>query len=287
MKKQHFICFFLFIIASFFIFTKSGNAQVSYEDVVEKIRYTHIGRLVGLSPSEMVQYDAKKEMGSINPILKVYIWGDLSTVFTKKFFDEIFPILKNKYSTEALFIYNHRAYLSQDISIKAGIIAECTAIQDQFWENISPITSHLDNLDSLDYLQSVDKTKIEECVKNPRIKSIIEESEADGKYLGFNAIPTIVIQNITKPQQYAIKVTGAQDISIFERAFIEARDGDLSKKELQEIKVTVTQLQQDTNQIKHDVKELKTNQSFLSQEIEKLKMLIDSILKQMKYFFNK
>lgn len=274
------------LLFTFLFLVQPVNAQVRYEDVVEKIRYTHPNRMIGPEGGTANQpFDAKKEIGPQNPVLKVYIWADLGERFTKKFFDEAFESLKNKYSQEALFIYNHRAFLMQDTSVRAGMIGECTAKQGQFWTNINPIMNNVDNLDSLDYLQNVDRPEIEKCLKNPYTKSVIDISEEDGKYSGFNSIPTVVIQNIAKPQQYSIKVSGAQELSIFERAFLEAEEGDLNKKDLEEIKTKVTELQQDVQQTKEDVRQVKTEQSRLAQEIEKLKELIQSILEQIKSLF--
>lgn len=284
MRGKYIFIFCLFL--SFFcILARPVDAQMNYEEVVEKIRYTH-PRLIGSEGETLNQTSgAKKEIGLQSPVLKVYIWADLGERFTKKFFDETFETLKNKYSQEALFIYNHRAFLMQDKSIRAGMIGECAAKQGQFWNNIDGIMKSLDNLESLDYLQNVNRGDIDKCLNDPYTKRIIEISEGDGKYLGFNGIPTVVIQNAVKPQQYSLKVSGAQDISIFERAFLEAKEGDLNKKELEEIKTKVKELQQDVQQTKEDVKEVKQEQSRLAQEIERLKGLIQSIIQRIQSLF--
>ncbi|EKD65149.1 MAG: hypothetical protein ACD_50C00175G0004 [uncultured bacterium] len=287
MKVKQIITLFLFL-SGLYMLAGLASAQSDYSPFIEKIHYNHISR--GIGPHD--PYDAKKAIGSDNPTLIVYIWGDLNERYTKMFFDNIFETLKDKYSNEALFVYNHRAFLMQDRSIRAGMIGECVAQEGQFWNNIKGITNNLDNLDSLDYLENIDRGKIESCLNDPYTKTVIEVSENDGKFLGFNTIPTIVIKNIAKPQQYSIKVMGAQNISVFERAFLEAKEGDLSNTDLVEVKEKVTDLEQDVQktkedveETKEDVEEIKEEQSRLAQEIEKLRGLIQSIIEKIQNFF--
>lgn len=262
-----------FLLLISLLSVKDAYAQVQYEDVVEKIHYTHPNRGIGSHDP----YDAKKQFGSTAPILKVYIWGDLGERFTKKFFTEVFPSLKDKYSNEALFIYNHRAFLMQDKSVQAGMLGECTARQGKFWENVNPILDNGD-LGKLDYLKEVNIDQIKECLKDPYTKTVIEVSENDGKYFGFNGIPTTIVQNASKPLDYSVKVNGSQDLQIFERAFLEAKEGDLTKKELQDLKSEVSNLKEDVKQTQEDVKQTK-------QEVQGLRALIETILKQIQALF--
>lgn len=262
------------------IFTSSAQAQVQYEDVVEKIHYTHPNMTTGGQP-----FDAKKEIGSENPTLRVFIWADLGETFTKKFFDEAFEALEKKHSQDTQFIFVHRSFLMQNTSVRAGIIGECAAQQGQFWNNIRPITQNLNDLSNLGYLNNIDKTQMEKCIADPLTKNVITASEDSAKYVGINGIPTLIIQNVAKPQPYSVKVSGAQSLSIFERAFQEAKDGDLSKQEIEDLKTQMTVLKQNVQQTQMDVQEVKKEQSGIAQEIENLKKIVQSILDRLKSLF--
>lgn len=266
----------LLLIVLFSTARTSVWAQVRYEDVVEKIHYTHPRR--GMGSHDL--YDARKELGPESAILRMYIWGDLGERFTKSFFTTTFPTLKSKYGDEMYFIYNHRAFLLMDKNVQAGMVGECAAQQGKFWDNIIPIVSNIENLGQLDYLQGVDNEKIRQCLADPYTKTVVHVSEEDGKYFGFNSVPTFVIQNTQNPQAYSLKISGAQDMAIFERAIAEAKDGDLTKKDLDTLEAKVANLEQDVKQTKEDVQTVKEKQNILVTEIEKIKELLQTILQR-------
>jgi hypothetical protein len=254
----------------------AARAEDTYGQYVEKIHFTYMNRTMGSHDP----YDAKKEIGPSNSILKIYMWGDLSNRYTKKFFDETFEQLRNKYPN-ALFKYSHYATLMQDKPVQAGMIAECAANQDQFWENISPLMNNLDNLDSLNYLKNIDISKMKECLKDPYTKIVVRTSTDDAAYYGFNSTPMFVIQNTSKPNQYSIKLTGAQDFTVFDQAFTEALEGDLTKKDLEEIKTKVNTLQQDVNETKSKVQEVKKQQSVFEIQLNEIRNILKSILEKL------
>lgn len=270
MKKIFLCLIFLLLIVN----VHTIYAQVKYEDVVEKIHYTHPNRAMGSHDP----FDARKEIGAQNSLLKVYIWGDLNEKYTQKFFKEIFEPLRSKYGQEALFIYNHRAFLMQDNSIRAGMIAECAAKQGQFWDNVLPIIDNSSNLETYGYLRGTNSQELESCLKDPYTRIVIETSENDGKYFGFNSIPTLVIQNTQNPQGYSIKISGTQDLAIFDRAFLEAKEGDLTKKDLTDLKSKVSSLEANVQQAQGQIKEVKEQQSVLAQQIGKINELLQRIL---------
>lgn len=280
MKKILFLSAVLFVFLS--IAVKPVNAQVRYEDVVEKIHYTDPQRRVG--PDNHL-LEAQKETGSSHPILKAYIFGDLNGPYTKKFFDDTFEKLVSTYSGTVLFIYKHSPFLGQDASVRAGMIGECTAAQGYFWDNIKPIMEHVSALDELDYLENVDQFKMQTCLDDPLTKNIVIASGDDAKLFGLNGNPIVVIQNAAKPEAYSIKVNGAQEYSIFERAFLEAEQGDLTKKQLEDLQIQVSALEQNVQQNKQDVKEVKTELSRLGIEFENLKQLVLSLFERLKQLF--
>lgn len=247
-------------------------AQVAYEDVVEKIHYTYPrGDVNGKS------HEPGKELGAAHPRVKVYIWADLHETYTRQFFQTTFDDLKQRYAKEALFIYVPRAFLDAPESIEVGMIAECTAKQDMFWPNLKVIATKADGLKNFDYLQGVDKEKLKLCLTDSSIKFRVTQGESDAKSLGFNAIPVIVIQNVATPGPYSIKITGAQPLFIFTRAFAEAKGETITPTD--DMKTRVDTIKNDTDQIKKDVQEVKQKQSLLSQELEQIKQILASIFK--------
>jgi protein-disulfide isomerase len=251
-----------------FVNIQKVDAQgIAYEEVVEKIRYNPISR----HPDP----ETPKEIGKQDSTLTVHIWGDLGETYTKRFFENIFPQLFEEYKNEAQFVYHHRAFLSFEKSITLGSIGECAAAQGKFWENISAIT----NSDGSDLMvvKNVDQEKLAACVANPTIKAIIDQSEKDGTNYGYSGIPTFVIQNTGKPGGYSIKVNGAQDISIFRRAMLEAKGEDSSTQNIENLEKKVNNLEQ-------DVKGVQTEQTGMRVQINNIMHFISQIMQRLRVF---
>lgn len=257
----------IILVLSLFIFLlipQVAHAQVRYEDVIEKIHYTD-----GMSYSANNQpVVVAKEIGSSNPTLKVYIYGDFSETYTKKFFDGTFEYLKNKYQ-DARFIFRNAVFLGTDNGMQTAFMVNCLATQNHFWDNVQSLINIAD-LNNPNF-KNIDTNQFNDCVKNSNTKSGVNIENDLAKYYGFNSFPTIVIQNTAKPQDYSVKVSGAQSTDIFDRAFLEAKEGDLAKQDLEELKADVALLKEDVKQTK--------------QEVSGLRALIENILQQFQALF--
>ena len=260
------------------------HAQVKYEDVVEKIHYAHPNRFINEKP-----YDAVKQVGSKNPLINVYIWADLTDTYTQRFFKESFDTLKSKYGDKALFIYNHRTLFNTEKSIRAAIISECTAQQNNFWENITPIIDNsesLTSLNKLDYLKNINKEQLQTCIDNPNTKSTVEISDQDGQYFGFNSVPLFIIQNASKPQEFSIKIIGAQDQEIWDKSFLEAEQGDLTNKKVEDLSNKVNVLEQKLEQSQQALNETQKKVSLLEGIVNNLQNTIKSITEKIQSLFH-
>ena len=265
------------IILLFLIFVSLSNtahAQVRYEDVVEKIHYTD-----GMSYNPTTGQTAviSKEIGPSNPSFKVFIYGDFSTTYTKRFFSETFDYLKNKYQ-DAKFIFRNAVFLESDNGILTASMINCLAAQNNFWENIQNLISMTD-LNNPNF-RNVEMNQFNDCIKNPYTKFGVNIEDNLAKYYGFNSIPTMIIQNTSKPQDYSVKITGAQSTDIFDRAFLESKEGDLTKKDLEEIKA-------DVKSLKQNVEKIEKRQNFLEEQIDQIKQAIDTIIKNIQALFDR
>lgn len=269
----------ILFISVYVLFSDTAFAQVKYEDVIEKIHYTD-----GMSyePTTGRPAVVAKEIGSSSPVLKVYIYGDFSETYTKKFFSDTFDYLKNKYQ-DARFLFRNAVFMDIDEGMQVAATVNCLAEQNQFWDNINNLinTSDLNNPD----FKNIDKNKFDSCRNSKNTKLGINIENDLKKYYGFNSVPTLIIQNALKPQDYVVKVSGAQSTDIFDRAFLEAKEGDLTKRDLEEIKAKVNNLQQDVEKTKQTIQQVQQKQSFLEEQISVLKQLIDKIIKNFQSLF--
>lgn len=187
-------------------------------DNFEKVVYTDPNRQVNDSP-----LNASKKIGADEPKVLVHIFADLTERYTKQFFNTTFNTLKEKHGHDTQFIFHHYPFLGMENAIKAGMVGECAAKQEQFWNNIQGIMDNTDAIDSLDYLKSVDLDKIKKCLQDPNVKLAVKVGEEDAKYTGLNGLPAFIIQNASHPEGLAIKILGAQDIGKFDRAIAQKR----------------------------------------------------------------
>ena len=266
---------FLLLVFALTIFSNTVYAQVRYEDVIEKIHYTDG---MSIDPTTGRTIEASREIGSSNPGLKVYIYGDFSETYTKRFFGDTFDYLKNKYP-DARFLFRNAVFLGTDSGMQTGLIVTCLVRQSHFWDNLQNLINITDL--SNPSFNNIDKDQFGNCLKDKNTKNEVNIEDNLTKYYGFNSLPTIVVQNAAKAQDYSVKVSGAQSKDIFDRAFQEAKDGDLTKKDLEDIKTKVTNLQQDVEKTQQDVKEVKQQQSFLSEQLDQIKQIMDRIIKNL------
>jgi protein-disulfide isomerase len=284
--KQKLILFLVFVVVLLFSPTLI-QAQTDYNLVTEKIHYDGPGETFY---SDGSMFPPQIATGSNTPKTTIYIYGEIKNQYTQLFFKQIFSSLLNKYSATQ-FVYIHDPIsipYGEDLNVyaKPEMLIECIAQQNQFWPNLELIVNniktnqgledvdskdytnyanYLSNLNNAKYISGIDNDKLQKCLSNPITEGIMKADISDEERLGLSGQgPDFIIKNNSNPQAYAIKINGAQDISIFDQAIKEVQ-GDTPQTE--EINNLQTQVTSQSQQI-----------SFLQSQINMLRSFIDRLL---------
>jgi hypothetical protein len=261
----------LLFLITVFLFATPTIAHADFEQYIEKVHYNHINRTEGSQTLE-----TKKETGNVNsPTINVYIWGTLSEKYTQKFYFEILPILKNNYP-QAKFTYLHRSFsFHEPTATEIEKQVECTAEQNVFWQNIQLVSARKSN-----EIKTLNQTQFKNCLNKPANKALLETANEDGASLGINSIPTVIIENAINSEVYDVKITGAQELAVFEEGFSQV----LSSPQFQTTSVEkkIAELEERVASAESEVSILKSEQSFIQTQIDKLLILIESLLQNVK-----
>ncbi|PWU23696.1 hypothetical protein C5B42_02195 [Candidatus Cerribacteria bacterium 'Amazon FNV 2010 28 9'] len=266
----------LFTLALSTICATQVHAQVDYASVTEKIHYTYPNAQTQNTKGEWVPIVAPLIKGSQTPTLKMYIYSDLAERFAQQFFMQTFPQLLDKYGSSIQFIYVHDpAGSTEELGIRTEMIGQCAGEQQQFWTNVDSIIAHsstLQDVNNTTYLQGVDQAKLKQCLDEPIIHGVVATANQDALIAGVQAIPTFIIQKASDPQGYAIKLSGAQNISLFDQAIAEEQGVDSAKQQ-------ITQLQQQVASQSQELAASAQQVSLLQTEINALQGFINNLLK--------
>lgn len=269
MKK---ILFFITFFSLFGAFSSQVHAQVAYESVTEKIHYTFPDRKTQNQKGEWIPQSTLISTESSNPKIKIYFYGDLTRPYTQQFFRQTFEPLRRKYQSDVQFIFQNHAFFDRDgKSIRAGMIGQCAAEQQQFWPNAVNIGVYQDNLKDYSYLSNLDVDLLKKCLNDPRTEGTVRIQDGDAQLFGFNGDPTFIIQNPAKPQDYAVKLFGAQDISLFDQAIKEELGYNPDKERIIELQLQIASLSASLSASEQKV-------SFLESQVFSLQKIINSVL---------
>lgn len=294
MKQGLFNSFFSLVLGIFMLIFCSTSVKAestpvatnydftSYDAVIQKIHYNDQLDSI-FKNGKLITLPESKAIGSTAPKLKIYIIGDPSEQYTKLFFTKDFPELFNKYqdSMQFLFRFGNFTYggptTPEGQVLKVAMIAECAALQNQFWANLNPIMANSSSPSLLNYLVNIDSAKMQNCLAIPpqgysnEAQVLITQSRSTYTYLGINSTPAFIFQRADNPYGLSIELGGAQDISYFERAIQDELGNTAEQQQIQQLEAQNASQSAQLALNKQKV-------SFLQTQIEILQTFIKNIL---------
>lgn len=180
-----------------------------------------------------ISADTDPWIGSKDARVIIVEFTDYECIFCKKYFEEIFPLIKESYIDTGKVKYVLRDFPMEQHpqSLLAAKTANCADEQNKYWEMHELIFSNQRSWsysnDSTQTLNSYAKTlnlnqsDFEKCITNQNTADEIEKDIRDAEIYGITSTPTIFINGK--------KIVGAQS---FERVFKPAIDQELAETEI-------------------------------------------------------
>jgi len=154
-------------------------------------------------------------LGSENAPVTMIIFTDFQCPYTKIFFNDTFPLIKQNYidTGKVKFVYRDFPLSMHQYAQKAAEAAECADEQGKFWEYHSMILENQDIVDIESLKQfavdlGLDTSTFNTCLDTGEMTSEVEADIADGSSYGVTGTPTFFINDQ--------KIVGAQPYSNFE-----------------------------------------------------------------------
>lgn len=150
-------------------------------------------------------------LGSDNAPVTMIIFTDFKCGFSKAFFNDTFPLIKQNYidTGKVKFVYRDFTLWGNEVAEAA----ECADEQGKFWEYFDLIFENRDNLDTVSLKQyatdlNLDTNAFNTCLDTGEMTSEVEADKTDGSSYGVTGTPTFFINDQ--------KIVGAQPYSNFE-----------------------------------------------------------------------
>jgi len=172
-----------------------------------------------------VPFDESPIMGSAKATVGIVEFTDYECPFCRRFHDQTFPRLKEKYIDMGKVVYVVRDYALpfHNEGRPAAIAANCAAKQDKFWDMNSELFSRQRDLGQATYLAAAKKIGIDvnsfaQCLNDQSIGQEVDQDQVIGQSLGVNGTPSFFIGRVEKGRLVNAKaLSGAQPFSVFSR----------------------------------------------------------------------
>jgi protein-disulfide isomerase len=179
-----------------------------------------------------VSADSDPWIGSKDAQVTIVEFTDYECIFCKKYFEEIFPLIKENYIDTGKVKYVLRDFPMEQHpqSSLAAKTANCADEQNKYWEmhellftnqrswSYSKDTTQI--LNSYATTLGLNKNDFEKCINNPNTANELEKDIRDAEIYGITSTPTIFVNGK--------KIVGAQP---FETVFKPAIDQELAETE--------------------------------------------------------
>ncbi|MDI1495823.1 MAG: DSBA oxidoreductase [Cenarchaeum symbiont of Oopsacas minuta] len=164
-------------------------------------------------------------LGNTDAEIIIIEWGDYQCEYCHKFHQNTLDAIKVKYvDTGVANIVFRDFILNGPDSELAALASHCAEDQGKFWEYHNALYENWggertgwitdESLLALAVSLDLDVSKFDLCVDSKTHTDRVIESTIYGKSIGIGATPTFLISN----GQDVIKISGAQPMSVFERA---------------------------------------------------------------------
>jgi protein-disulfide isomerase len=151
--------------------------------------------------------------GKSSAKIKVVEFSDFQCPFCKRFVDDTYAALKEKYGDQVVFYYRHFPLTSIHPEAQNGALAaECANAQGKFWAMHDQLFAtqdaiSLDNSRSLAEKLGLDMDKYDKCIQNQDGAVNIQKDVTDATQYGVSGTPTFFINGV--------RLVGAQPLANF------------------------------------------------------------------------
>lgn len=126
-------------------------------------------------------------------------YSDFQCPYCARFAREILPEIERKYvdTGRVAFVFRHLPLPIHGQAVEAAVIAECAARQGRFWETHDQLFAQQtltgEVLDAIPDLASLDRDRLDSCMRNPAIGPVIQDSVTEAHDLGIRSTPAFLI----------------------------------------------------------------------------------------------
>jgi|GEM_PF-1508677 len=160
--------------------------------------------------------DDDPSIGSADSRVMMLAFCDFESRLCKRFKEEIYEPLADKYVNNGKMRYVYRDYPLTAIhpeAMNAAIAAECADEQNKYWAYSNKLFQNQDAFGAAAYKQwaadiGLDTGKFNQCYDSQKYKDEVEHDLADGIQVGVSGVPSVFINSFM--------ITGLSDISVYE-----------------------------------------------------------------------
>jgi protein-disulfide isomerase len=166
-------------------------------------------------------------LGSPSATVTLVEFGDYQCFHCNKFFHNAESEIEKNYidTGKVKMIFKDFTIIGED-SFSAAHASHCASEEGLFWEYHDTLYNHwtgenngwasYDNLVEFAKEIGIDENRFEECMKDGRYNSVIEENNSHAKSLGIRGTPAFFI---ISPNGEVTRVVGSQPYEVFEKIF--------------------------------------------------------------------
>lgn len=163
--------------------------------------------------------DSDPVLGRNDAPVTVVIFGDYQCGYTKQFFDEIYPKLKEEYIDKGKVKLLYKQFPVHNEVWFAGEVSLCAHDQGKFWPYISILFDRMkewsqDNTTFVRYANELglDENTFLNCLNQHKYRDRVEEDYAYGRELSVSGTPTSFINGLM--------IKGATSVEEFESVLL-------------------------------------------------------------------
>jgi protein-disulfide isomerase len=155
-------------------------------------------------------------IGAADSKVTMLVFCDFESRLCKRFKDEIYEPLADKYVNNGKMKYVYRDYPLTAIhaeAMNAAIAADCANEQKKYWAYSNKLFENQDSFGAAAYKQwavdiGLNAGQFNQCYDSQKYKTEVEHDLADGIQVGVSGVPSVFINSFM--------VTGLSDISVYE-----------------------------------------------------------------------
>ncbi|OJI06367.1 hypothetical protein BK004_03950 [bacterium CG10_46_32] len=145
------------------------------------------------------QYKESPTKGADNPKVVIFEYADFNCAHCADFQSVLAQIL-DTYANDVAVVWKDFPFVSQG-SEDSAVAARCAGKQDTFWEYHDWLFKNQGNALSVDFARGAQELGLNEknftqCLSDDTIRTVVSRDFAEGKALGIDQTPTLVIGDV-------------------------------------------------------------------------------------------